>query len=266
MAAADHLAGIRPPGVPGGGQGFSKSIGAGYDQTSSAFGNTFCNLPVQASYGFGRDLPEIFVDAPLSVADQEGTRYYQDSVAIGVRLPVVTSRDLRWTLTGAVRGGATGSVALGTGGYLVGGSITSDLQLALPEGFTLGIGNTFGYYESRPVDFGGVYIDYELQNQVWRNSLFLGRQLGEVFGRTVHGLVRVTDTRVTGDRFFIPSWQEYTVALVMPSSMPITAGLTWIDGVQGFSAVRFGGSRPAKSWSSNALSMAISMGPSIPSI
>jgi hypothetical protein len=240
MAAADHLAGLRTPGVPQGGAGFSGAIGAGYDRTSSAFGNQFLNLPLQAGYSFGQDRPEIFIDVPLSLAEQEGTRYYQGSVALGVRLPIVVDQGLRWTVTGAVRGGATGSDALGTGGYVVGGSLTSDLHVPLAAGFTLGVGNSLSYYESRPIDYGGVYVNYELQNQIWRNSLSLARPLGEVFGRSIHGLARVTDTRATGDEFFIPSWQEYTLAVTLPAATPITAGATWIDGRRDFTAIRFG--------------------------
>jgi hypothetical protein len=192
MAAADFRAattpiGARPTGTIDRPAGWRFSIGAAYASTSSGLDNRFYSVPVAASYAFSPNGIELFADAPLSTADQGGAQYYQGSLGVGVRVPVLSSDSAQWTIVPQFRAGAAGSDELGTGGYVLGGSVTSDFRMNIGAGYSIQVGNTFAYNETRPIEFDNIKISYELQNQVWRNGVAIGRPLGEVAGRVIHG-------------------------------------------------------------------------------
>lgn len=245
MVAADYRAatspiGALPTGVLDREGGWRFSIGAGYASTSSGIENRSISVPVGVSYTFGRNGIEVFADAPLASSDQRGAQYYQGSVGVGVRFPLLRTDTVQWTLVPQFRAGAGGSDNLATGGYMLSGSVTSDLRVNLGAGYSLQIGNMAGYGETRPIEFNGYKVDYELQNQVWRNGVAIGRKLGEVAGRELHGALTFADTRFTGDRFFVPSWQEYGITLTATGRTPLSFSAAYLDGRNDFRGVRFG--------------------------
>jgi hypothetical protein len=245
MAAGDFRAATNPIGALPTGTldrpaGWRFAAGPGFASTASGLDNRFYALSLGASYTFAPNGAELFADAPVAVADQGGAQYYQGSFGLGLRYPVLSRPGLQWALVPQIRAGAAGSDTLGTGGYVLSGSLTSDLRLDLGRGWSMQLGNSLAYNETRPLEFDGFKIDYELQNQVWRNGIAVGRRLGEVAGRAVHGALSFTDSRVTGDRVFVPSWQEYGVSLVVPGRVPVSFTASYLDGRQGFQGVRFG--------------------------
>lgn len=247
MNSADQRAALTPLGASMAGPverptGWRFAIGASHASTSSGGDNDFFSLPLAASYTFAPNGIEIFADLPVSYAELEGAAYGQGSLGLGLRIPVISRPGLQWSLVPQARAGAAGSEELGAGGYVFGGSLTSDLRVALPGGFGLTLGTGYGYYETGPLEFGDYYVSYDLQNQVLRNTAALGRSFGEVAGRPVSLTVSVTDMRVSGDDFYIPSWQEYGLAVTIGRAAPVTVSASWIDGEKGYDALRVGAS------------------------
>jgi hypothetical protein len=240
VRAAGNPIGAAPTGTVQRPAGFRAAVGGGFASTASGQDNRFYNLNLGASYTFAPNGIEIFADAPLSSADQGGAQYLQGSLGVGVRFPVLQGQDYQWFLVPQLRAGAAGSDSLGTGGWIQSGSLTSNLRLNLPAGWSMSIDNTAGYAEARPLEFNNYKIDYALQNQFYRNGIAIGRQLGEVVGRPIHGAITVSDTRVSGDRTFVPSWQEYGVVLYSPGALPVSLSASYIDGRRDFRGLRFG--------------------------
>lgn len=245
MAAADFRAasnpiGAAPTGTVNRPAGFRAAAGGGFASTASGQDNRFYNVQLSASYTFSPNGVEVFADAPLNSADQGGAQYLLGSFGAGVRFPVMQAADFQWFLTPQLRAGAAGSDRLGTGGYIQSGSLTSSVRMNLSAGWSLAIDNSAAYAETSPLEFNNAKIDYSLENQIYRNGIALGRVLGEVAGRSVHGALTFADTRITGDRMFIPSWQEYGIVLYSPGTFPVSFGATLIEGTRDFRGLRFG--------------------------
>jgi hypothetical protein len=246
MVASDFLAGTAPSGALLGTDttrpdGFRFSVGAFYTgSTSGQFDVDAVTLPLRASYYNAANGTEVFLDVPIAYYETEGAHHYQGSAGLGVRQVVLRRPGLEWALTPVLRYGIAGSKNLGRGSQAVGGSVTSDLRIGLPSDFTLAIGNTVAYYQTKPYDFGGYNIRYDLQNQFYRNGVSLSHPVGEAFGVPLHLGVSFVDTRVTGDRTAVSSWQEYGVTLQTGGRTPIRLAASYIDGKSEFSAVHVG--------------------------
>lgn len=246
MVAADYLAGMAPSGSLLGvnearAGGFHFSGGLNILATSSGGADTrVLSAPLRVSYYIPRTATEIFLDAPMSYADIGGTSVFQGSVGIGVRQRVWHGERFEWNLTPAYRTGIAGSESYGRGSLALGVSLTSDLRFSLPADYTFAITNTAAYYQTEAYNFGGFNINYNLQNQYYRNGVTLSRPLGEVFGRPLQGGLTFVDTRVTGDRTAVPGWQEYGVVLATGGRLPSRFTATFINGQNNFQAFRFG--------------------------
>ncbi|MGY4802458.1 hypothetical protein [Teichococcus aerofrigidensis] len=242
--AASHAAGIQPPGDLGtlAPRAAGWHFGSGFEFQSQRVGGTAraYGLPLAASYTFGADGPEAYLSLPLALNELEGARAYMGSAALGLRIPLIRGEAVRWALSPAYRYGAAGSYDSGNVAAAHGPSLTSDLRLALPAGLTLGIGNTYAYAATRPLEVGKARIDYRLDNSFYRNGVWLARGLGTLAGRPVTVSAGVTDTRVAGSRFAVPSWQEYRLSLSLGREAPVSATLAYTDGRAGYSAWHLG--------------------------
>ncbi len=247
MATADFTAGTTPlnslPGLaprsPGwrfgtGASGFA-TIGAGHYNTQAQ------TVPLNAAYTFEQfGGIEVFANAPLSRYNIAGSESYQAAVGAGVRVPLLRGPDLSWAITPALRYGVAGSNQIGTGGSILGGSLSSDLRLALPQGFALQLGTMLGYYETQPLQFGTSRLNYQLANQALRNGATLSRPIGTLLGVPLHAAASAADTRITGSRTFDASWQEYAVSLAAEIPTPVSLSLAFINSGHQFKALRAG--------------------------
>jgi hypothetical protein len=240
--AADFAAGTLLPGDDGGmsprGAGWHFAIGVnGMHQETRDFTVNTYSIPLAVSYAFGTDGAEIFLSVPLMISETDGETAYLGTGGLGVRLPVVTTPDLRWSLTPTVRWGAAGSYDSATVGQTYGAALTSDLRFALGT-MTLGIGNTIGYYKTRPLEYDDYRISYNLKNWGFRNGVSLQAPVSEFRGMPVGMGVQVIDTRMTGDKLAIESWQEYGVFATLGSALRVNA--SYMNGEKGFDGFRFG--------------------------
>ncbi len=246
MVTADYLAGSAPSGELLGvnqprASGWRFNLGASIIATTGGRADTrVFSAPLRGSYYMAGSATEIFLDAPMSYVDVSGTSVFQGSVGVGVRQRLLSGPRYEWNVTPAFRWGLAGSEAYGRGSQALGGSLTSDFRVALGANYTLGVTNTFAYYETARYTWSGNSVNYDLQNQFYRNGFTLSRPLGEVFGRPVQGGLTFTDTRVTGSRVAISNWQEYGVVLASGGRFPSRFTVTYMNGEQNFQALRFG--------------------------
>jgi hypothetical protein len=242
---ADYAAGTALPGDTGRldsrEAGWHFAAGLSFtDQQAEDFDTQAYSLPLAVSYAFRQDGPELFLSVPLMLTDSAGAQSYIGSAGLGLRIPVVVTPELRWALTPAVRAGAAGSSEVGSVGSAYGASLTSDLRVGLPAGLVLGIGNTVGYYETKPVKVGDYDLRYDLQNAYYRNGAWISRPFGTVGGLPLLLGASFTDTRLAGDDLAVSSWQEYGISATMGSTSPARLTLTYLDGRRGYDALHVG--------------------------
>lgn len=240
--AADLDLATRLPGDDGGmaprAAGWHGSAGLGFDEHSIRdFDTRGFNLPLGLSYAFGEDGPEAFLQAPLSLSETKGAHTYALSLAAGVRLPVVTTPDLRWAVTPSLRLGAGGSERVGGGGLMASGALGSDLRLAVGP-FTLGLGNSIGRAQIEPMKIDDIELPYHVRSWAFRNSVSLSRPVGQVGGLPLGLGVSFTDTRLAGDRMAVPSWQEYGITARLGTQAPVQLGVSLLDGENNYHGMR----------------------------
>jgi hypothetical protein len=240
--SADLDLATRPPGDDGGmaprAAGWHSAAGLGFDTHQMRdFDTNGYSLPLGLSYNFGEDGPEAFVQMPLALSQTSGVNTIFASLAAGLRLPVVTTPDLRWFLTPSLRAGVGGSQHVGGGGIAMGGALGSDLRLALGE-FTLGIGNSIGHTQIEPLKVSDVELPYHIRSWGFRNSVSLSRPVGQVQDRPLSLGVTFTDTRMAGDKMAVPSWQEYGVTASIGQQAPLKVGISYLDGENNYRGLR----------------------------
>ncbi len=247
MAAADYLAASAPSGgmlglnQPRSG-GWRVSVGVNVNlATSSSAESQSISAPLRASYYIPRSATEIFLDAPIGWVSISSVDLFQGSAGLGVRQRVLSGTGYEWNVTGGMRWGIAGSEAYGRGSAAAGGSLSSDLRLALPASYTLAITNTFAYYQTEEVNFGGGAVRYDLQNQFYRNGFTIARPIGQTAGGLpLQGGLSFVQTNITGDRSRVDNWQEYGAMIAMGGSLPSRFHATYLNGNNGFQGVRFG--------------------------
>lgn len=246
MVAADFLAGSAPTGAMLGVNqpretGWRFSLGANIATTTQGGADTRAfSAPMRGSYYNAGTGTEIFLDSVQALVDVSGTNVYQGSVGVGVRQRVWSGANFEWNVTPAFRWGLAGSENYGRGSQAVGGSLTSDFRYAVTPTYTLAVTNTAAYYQTERYNWSGGSVDYDLQNQFYRNGISLSRPLGEAFGRPVQGGLTFVDTRVTGSHWAIMNWQEYGVVVASGGRLPARFTLTYMNGQHNFQALRFG--------------------------
>jgi hypothetical protein len=240
--AADLDLATRLPGDDGGMAprvaGWHGSAGLGFDDHQLRdFETRGYSLPLGLSYAFGEDGPEAFLQAPLAINETNGAHTFLLSLAAGLRLPVVATPDLRWSVTPSLRLGAGGSERVGGGGILASGALGSDLRLALGP-FTLGLGNSIGRTQIEPLKIDDVELPYHVRSWAFRNSLSLSRPVGQVGGMSLGLGVSFTDTRLAGDAMAVPSWQEYGITAKLGQQAPVQLGVSLLDGENNYHGMR----------------------------
>ena len=240
--AADLDLATRPPGDDGGmtprAAGWHGSAGIDVDAFSvQDFDTRGYTIPLGLSYVFGEDGPEAVLRMPLTMAETSGANTLYAGMLAGLRLPVVTTPDVRWSVTPALRVTAGGSERIGGGGVALGGSLGSDLRLALGT-FTLSIGNSLGYTQIEPLKVKEIELPYHVRSWAFRNSVALSHPVGRVMDLPLALGLSVTDTRLVGDAMAVPSWQEYGVTASLGRQAPIRLGVSYLDGENDYSGLR----------------------------
>jgi hypothetical protein len=201
----------------------------------------------QISGGVSYDLSPggwgMFMDSNMAVRDTYGQDHaLAGQMALGVRIPVYRSADddLRWSLVPQVRAGATGSMAVGSGGVALGYSLTSNLQARILGDLSITLANAVGRYQTEPLKFGSYEYDYGITNTIFRNGVSVSRPLGEYFDRQINVGFFVADNRVAGDRWSVRNWQEMGLHATIGQTSPVKVSLTGHNGERGVRGIILG--------------------------
>ncbi|MCQ4160590.1 hypothetical protein NON00_11695 [Roseomonas sp. GC11] len=244
-AVADFNLGLLPPGDAGDmtprAAGWHAALGAAFmAQREDTPSTTVPMLPLSLSYAFGEDGPEALFDLQLERGNTGGGKRASASGALGVRLPLLTTPDLRWSVTPALRLGAVSSAWLAAAARVQGAAVTSDLRIALPGEMVLALGSGVGHYQTRPMKLRNYDVLYELDNTAWRNSASLSWPMGRVADRPLRMAAGIADTRLNGHDTAVPSWQEYSLSAVLGRAQPVRLSLGYLAGEGGYHAFQAG--------------------------
>jgi uncharacterized protein YfiM (DUF2279 family) len=189
--------------------------------TADGVTQTVIDLPLSYTIPLSDPRYGVVLDAPLTYVEAAGTATFALSLGAGLRVPVYDN----WTITPAVRFGATGSIDLGSAATMYGGSITSSYRWSSQD-LNWELGNMFGYNQTGgALSAGDLEIDYDLQNNVIRNGLSVSKPTsGSLFGEQATWNVSVVNTQISGDDVFIDNYSDVAVSYGTKAS---ENGLTW---------------------------------------
>lgn len=147
---------------------------------------------------------------PLTYMKTEDAATYSASFGVGLQLPVTSN----WSLTPAIRAGATGSADLGAAGVMYTGSLTSSLRFALGSA-TLELGNMGAIVQTLPnPSVDGYSVEYDLTNFVTRNGLSISTPLPfDAIGSPLALEVSATNTQLFGDDLFIENYTDVAASI-----------------------------------------------------
>ena len=165
-------------------------------------------LPLSYVINFDRNRDEkIIFSIPITYTEVEGAKGASLGLKVGYQRPITKD----WTLTPTIGYSATGSVDLGTVAQLASGSLTSCYNFHPTDSLTLSMGNMVGYYGTVKFYDGQYAYDPGISNTVFRNALMVNVPTDALMNHTSIE-VFVIDTRYTGTKLYIDTYQEYGVA------------------------------------------------------
>lgn len=189
--------------------------------TSDGVSQTVFELPLSYTIPLADPRYGIVLDAPITYVDTDGAESYSLSLGAGLRVPVFDN----WTLTPAVRVGATGSIDLGSAAFLYSASLTSSYRWSMGS-FDWELGNMVGYTEtSGAIESGDLEIEYDLQNTVTKNGISVSKPTSRrLFGESTTWQFSIANTQIFGDDVFI---ENYTDVAFSYGTVASQNGLTW---------------------------------------
>lgn len=225
--------------------GSSFSVGARFGSYGlDKYTQNVYTIPMSYTYTF-RNHDNLVVQLPLSYIDVEGSSAYRGMLSISYRKKISS----RWVLTPSLGYGIAGSNDLGSLGYIVSGSLTSDLMLYDRGNVSLSMGNMVGYYVSMPVRIDNYKVNTNLYNTITRDGLILSIPLTqELWGRQLSVDIFATGTWFFGDVLYNDKFQEYGITIgprrsagkraPNASSQSFGFGLSYIHGGKGDSGFK----------------------------
>lgn len=166
-------------------------------------------LPIRYTIRFDSDpRKQLIFDLPLLYTDTNGSDSYNASLGVGLRLPVNDD----WSITPAVRGGAVGSLDMGSASILYSGSLTSNYNLYWDD-IKVIIGNMAAYYKTVALDTGDFEIDYDLTNSMIKNGIGLEGPLDYIMlGSPTSWQVDMAHTAFFGDDLYIDNYVDVSMS------------------------------------------------------
>ena len=160
---------------------------------------TSFSLPIGATFKMGDSGWAILWDMPLSYTNMEGSESYMAQMGLGLKIPLMKY----WNITPAVRGGATGSADMLSGGILYSGNITSDVTVPVGN-WTIGMTNMAGIIHSYDLKVKDYEVAYDLKNQVFKNGVHVRYDFNEKYAVGAS----YDYTFYTGDKLYIDSYHN----------------------------------------------------------
>ena len=209
--------------------------------TAAEKASNLLTLPLGYSFQIkagGPGLRTVDISVPITYADIEGGK--SGAVSLGVGLTYAMNE--RWSLSPAAGAGVVGSVDLGTAGGI--GSLSLTSAYTIPrEGFSLNIGNMFGYYKTLDLSVGDFDFNPGVSNTVLRNGVMVSIP-STVADRNVTTELWAVDTRFFGSDLYSEYYHEVGISFGLTKveersiENHLRAGVSYLtgDGVKGWRA------------------------------
>lgn len=176
--------------------------------TAGGFETDVLDLPLSYTFPIYRPGYAMTVDLPLTYVDTQGAKAFAASLGAGLRVPLAEG----WSLTPALRVGATGSVDAGAAALLYSGSITSNFERAVDD-LTFTLGNSIAVIRSAALSAGDYTADYDLTNVVFRNGIGLAGPTGfQAWNKAVTWEAAIVNTQYTGSDLFVENATDVSVS------------------------------------------------------
>lgn len=226
LAASDFSSAANAFSGRGGGFGMGARIGgfsaAGYDSYN-------VTLPLDATWRIS-DRDSVSFDVPLAYANSGGATSYAANGGVLYRRKV--SED--WQVQFSGRIGAAGSIELGAGSGVYGLGAVSTFRLRLSEDWRMTVVNSVNYVSTFPASFGGISVDYNVANTIFRNGVIINRDLDyQLAGFPLSVSAYAVDTRFTGSPVYVRNFQEFGVYVAPGRESRFGVGLQVMTGDRG---------------------------------
>jgi hypothetical protein len=207
----------------------------GWHQFGGSTVNTL-SLPVTLGHAV-TERWKVYVDAVPAFQQINGTPIFSSMLAAGFQALIYQDQDWRWISGAALRTGIAGSTQAEAVGGFFGGSVSSELQHQIQPGLRISGAVTLAHYTSLPIDFGPYSIRYDLSNTGVRTGAAVNYGLGTLYGLEADVSASVSDSRFSGTRLAVNSWQEYGAMLSLGKVTPIRAGIAYMHGERGVQGI-----------------------------
>ena len=185
-------------------------IGVHYGHASSlGFKSDVVTLPLNYIWTLSKPGWAVIIDAPLTYINIEDSEAYHGSLGLGLRIPLLGRR---WAITPMFRAGITGSRDIGSAAIIYSGSLTSNFNLYFGD-IKLSLNNMVGYYRTDSIKIGDYDIEYDLENEVFRNGFSLEGSLNwTLLDDPTSWELAFVDTRFIGDDLFLDNYNEVALS------------------------------------------------------
>jgi hypothetical protein len=189
--------------------------------TANGVTQTVIELPLSYTIPLSDPRYGVVLTSPFTYVETEGTKTFSLSLGGGLRVPVYDN----WTITPALRLGATGSADLGSLATMFGASVTSSFRWS-NQNLNWELGNMVGFNQTGgAITIEDTEIDYDLRNTMLRNGLSVSKSTSrKLFGDPTTWDFAVVNTQISGDEVF---FDNYTDVSFSYGTLASKNGITW---------------------------------------
>ncbi len=163
--------------------GFELRLDASAGQVDIDAGKGYlASVSLSTAFRFG-DTVSLVLTTPVAYRDLEGSAIFQAGEIVGLPIRLIPGKgdnSLSWTLTPSGLVAVSGSADLVSGGFLWGANLTSSLTYTV-AGFNITLANQYGLYQGIPVTYGDYRFETDVDQQILRNGVQIGKSFGEAF-------------------------------------------------------------------------------------
>ena len=208
-------------------------------------GNIVQNVTLPISYKWELDADDerdnVTVALPITAGQIETAKVFSVQGMVARGLPVSPA----WSLTPAVAYGLTGSRDLYQASQQISVSLTSDYQIPLEHGRSIGIGNMVAYFTTLGLKVDGFELNPKISNTILRNGAVFTNPLDTelVWGEHLSLEASYIHTNYLGSALYITHTDEFGLTVGTDKNAKglrryLRAGLTYLTArsTHGFSA------------------------------
>ena len=186
-------------------------VGLGYGSYSVAgSADRIATTSLPLSYTVRNDIDprrQLVLSLPLTLVQTGNANSVHASLGAAYRLPLSDN----WTLTPGGRYAVVASKDRATVSTVISVSLASTYAIPM-KGFAIGIGNMLGYYKTGKFSSGNYAVAPDIALKMMRNGIMTSLPT-TLFGPKMAAEISLVDMRYIGDKPFLDSTQEFSVAV-----------------------------------------------------